>query len=399
MSLKDKKILLGISSGIAAYKAAFLVRELVKSGAIVKVVMTPGAKDFVTPLTLSTLSHNPVFSTFFEKESGEWTNHVELGMWADLMLLAPATANTIAKMANGQCDNLLLACYLSAKCPVFFAPAMDLDMFAHPATTANIQTLVQHGNYLIDAEEGFLASGLEGKGRMAEVDTIVKTIQQFFSDQETLKGKKVLISAGPTYEKIDSVRFIGNFSSGKMGFALAEEFAQRGAQVYLVAGPVVLKSKHPNIKQIDVVSAREMREACLQVFQDCNIVVMSAAVADFRPANTANNKIKKLDSSSAPVVELVQNPDILKEMGEIKTHQTLVGFALEDHNEEENALKKLKNKNLDFLVLNSLNDKGAGFGTDTNKVTIFKKDSTKTPLPLMDKNILAKEIVTIVSEL
>lgn len=399
MSLKDKKILLGISSGIAAYKAAFLVRELVKAGALVKVVMTPGAKDFVTPLTLSTLSQNPVFSTFFEKESGEWTNHVELGMWADLMLIAPATANTIAKMANGQCDNLLLACYLSAKCPVFFAPAMDLDMFAHPATTANIQTLVQHGNYLIDAEEGFLASGLEGKGRMAEVDTIVKTIQQFFSDQETLKGKKVLISAGPTYEKIDSVRFIGNFSSGKMGFALAEEFAQRGAQVYLVAGPVVLKSKHPYIKQIDVVSAREMREACLQVFKDCNIVVMSAAVADFRPANTANIKIKKQDSSSAPIVELVQNPDILKEMGEIKTHQTLVGFALEDHNEEENALKKLKNKNLDFLVLNSLNDKGAGFGTDTNKVTIFKKDSTKIPLPLMDKNILAKEIVTIVSEL
>jgi len=399
MSLKDKKILLGISSGIAAYKAAFLVRELIKAGAIVKVVMTPGAKEFITPLTLSTLSQNPVFSTFFEKESGEWTNHVELGMWADLMLLAPATANTIAKMANGQCDNLLLACYLSAKCPVFFAPAMDLDMFAHPATTTNIQTLVQHGNYLIDAEEGFLASGLEGKGRMAEVDTIVKTIQQFFSDQETLKGKKVLISAGPTYEKIDSVRFIGNFSSGKMGFALAEEFAQRGAQVYLVAGPVVLKSKHPNIKQIDVVSAREMREACLQVFQDCNIVVMSAAVADFRPANTANIKIKKQDSSSAPIVELIQNPDILKEMGEIKTHQTLVGFALEDHNEEENALKKLKNKNLDFLVLNSLNDKGAGFGTDTNKVTIFKKDSTKIPLPLMDKNILAKEIVTIVSEL
>jgi phosphopantothenoylcysteine decarboxylase / phosphopantothenate---cysteine ligase len=399
MSLKDKKILLGISSGIAAYKAAFLVRELIKASAIVKVVMTPGAKEFVTPLTLSTLSQNPVFSTFFEKESGEWTNHVELGMWADLMLIAPATANTIAKMANGQCDNLLLACYLSAKCPVFFAPAMDLDMFAHPATIANIQTLVQHGNYLIDAEEGFLASGLEGKGRMAEVDTIVKTIQQFFSDQETLKGKKVLISAGPTYEKIDSVRFIGNFSSGKMGFALAEEFAQRGAQLYLVAGPVVLKSKHPNIKQIDVVSAREMREACLQVFQDCNIVVMSAAVADFRPANTANIKIKKQDSSSAPIVELVQNPDILKEMGEIKTHQTLVGFALEDHNEEENALKKLKNKNLDFLVLNSLNDKGAGFGTDTNKVTIFKKDSTKTPLPLMDKNILAKEIVTIVSEL
>jgi phosphopantothenoylcysteine decarboxylase / phosphopantothenate---cysteine ligase len=399
MSLKDKKILLGISSGIAAYKAAFLVRELIKASAIVKVVMTPGAKEFVTPLTLSTLSQNPVFSTFFEKESGEWTNHVELGMWADLMLIAPATANTIAKMANGQCDNLLLACYLSAKCPVFFAPAMDLDMFAHPATIANIQTLVQHGNYLIDAEEGFLASGLEGKGRMAEVDTIVKTIQQFFSDQETLKGKKVLISAGPTYEKIDSVRFIGNFSSGKMGFALAEEFAQRGAQVYLVAGPVVLKSKHPNIKQIDVVSAREMREACLQVFQDCNIVVMSAAVADFRPANTANIKIKKQDSSSAPIVELVQNPDILKEMGEIKTHQTLVGFALEDHNEEENALKKLKNKNLDFLVLNSLNDKGAGFGTDTNKVTIFKKDSTKTPLPLMDKNILAKEIITIVSEL
>jgi phosphopantothenoylcysteine decarboxylase/phosphopantothenate--cysteine ligase len=399
MSVKDKKILLGISSGIAAYKAAFLVRELVKAGAIVKVVMTPGAKEFVTPLTLSTLSQNPVYSEFSNPITGEWTNHVELGLWADIMLIAPTTANTLAKMAHGICDNLLLACYLSAKCPVFFAPAMDLDMFSHPSTTANIQALVHRGNNLIDAEEGFLASGLEGKGRMAEVANIVNALESFFSQQLSLAGKTVLVSAGPTFEKIDSVRFIGNFSSGKMGFALAEEFANRGAKVELIAGPVSLKSIHPNITQTNVVSAVEMHAACMKHYNNCNIVVMSAAVADFRPANTANIKIKKQDSSSAPIVELVQNPDILKEMGEIKTHQTLVGFALEDHNEEENALKKLKNKNLDFLVLNSLNDKGAGFGTDTNKVTIFKKDSTKTPLPLMDKNILAKEIVTIVSEL
>lgn len=399
MSVKDKKILLGISSGIAAYKAAFLVRELVKAGAIVKVVMTPGAKEFVTPLTLSTLSQNPVYSEFSNPITGEWTNHVELGLWADIMLIAPTTANTLAKMAHGICDNLLLACYLSAKCPVFFAPAMDLDMFSHPSTTANIQALVHRGNNLIDAEEGFLASGLEGKGRMAEVANIVNALESFFSQQLSLAGKTVLVSAGPTFEKIDSVRFIGNFSSGKMGFALAEEFANRGAKVELIAGPVSLKSIHPNITQTNVVSAVEMHAACMKHYNNCNIVVMSAAVADFRPANTANIKIKKQDSSSAPIVELVQNPDILKEMGEIKTHQTLVGFALEDHNEEENALKKLKNKNLDFLILNSLNDKGAGFGTDTNKVTIFKKDSTKIALPLQNKNILAKEIVTIVSEL
>ncbi len=399
MSVKDKKILLGISSGIAAYKAAFLVRELVKAGAIVKVVMTPGAKEFVTTLTLATLSQNPVYSEFSNPLTGEWTNHVELGLWADIMLIAPTTANTLAKMAHGICDNLLLACYLSAKCPVFFAPAMDLDMFSHPSTTANIQALVHRGNNLIDAEEGFLASGLEGKGRMAEVANIVNALESFFSQQLSLAGKTVLVSAGPTFEKIDSVRFIGNFSSGKMGFALAEEFANRGAKVELIAGPVSLKSIHPNITQTNVVSAVEMHAACMKHYNNCNIVVMSAAVADFRPANTANIKIKKQDSSSAPIVELVQNPDILKEMGEIKTHQTLVGFALEDHNEEENALKKLKNKNLDFLVLNSLNDKGAGFGTDTNKVTIFKKDSTKIALPLQNKNILAKEIVTIVSEL
>jgi phosphopantothenoylcysteine decarboxylase/phosphopantothenate--cysteine ligase len=399
MSVKDKKILLGISSGIAAYKAAFLVRELVKAGAIVKVVMTPGAKEFVTPLTLSTLSQNPVYSEFSNPITGEWTNHVELGLWADIMLIAPTTANTLAKMAHGICDNLLLACYLSAKCPVFFAPAMDLDMFSHPSTTANIQALVHRGNNLIDAEEGFLASGLEGKGRMAEVANIVNALESFFSQQLSLAGKTVLVSAGPTFEKIDSVRFIGNFSSGKMGFALAEEFANRGAKVELIAGPVSLKSIHPNITQTNVVSAVEMHAACMKHYNNCNIVVMSAAIADFRPAITANIKIKKQDSSSAPIVELVQNPDILKEMGEIKTHQTLVGFALEDHNEEENALKKLKNKNLDFLILNSLNDKGAGFGTDTNKVTIFKKDSTKIALPLQNKNILAKEIVTIVSEL
>lgn len=391
MLLKGKKILIGISAGIAAYKAAILVRELSKLGAEIQVIMTKDATSFVTPLTLATLSKKPVLIDFFKNETGEWNNHVELGLWADLMLIVPATANTLSKMANGQCDNLLIATYLSARCPVLFAPAMDLDMFAHPTTKENIAKLVSFGNKLIPPGIGELASGLHGEGRLAEVETILKSIVNHFNPK--LNKTRVLISAGPTYEKIDSVRYIGNFSSGKMGFALANAFAELGAKVDLVAGPTQLTSKHPNIIQHNVVSADEMYHKCISIAPKTNYIIMSAAVADFKPALTSDKKIKKKGAESL-TIELTQNKDILAELGKLKTSkQILVGFALEDHDEIKHASEKIKKKNLDFIVLNSLNDKGAGFGFDTNKVTIIDKKSTIKELPLASKNEIAIQIV------
>ncbi len=385
-------ILIGITGGIAAYKAAILVRNFIKAGYEVRVLMTPFAKHFITPLTMATLSKNPVFTEFYNPENGDWNSHVDLGLWADAFVIAPATANTIAKMANGIADNLLLTTYLSAKCPIFFAPAMDLDMYKHPATQKNIATLIERGNIVIDAESGELASGLEGKGRMAQPDKIFTVVDNFLSKKNDFEGKKVLVTAGPTYEHIDPVRFIGNYSSGKMGFAIAEELAKRGAEVFLVAGPVKLETPHPAIKRIDVTSAEEMWQQCKNIFPQTDIAILSAAVADYSPVTKSDTKIKK--NNDKLLLELKKNPDIAKNIGKMKkSGQITVGFALETDNEFQNALEKLKKKNLDFIVLNSLKDKGAGFNTDTNKVKFIHKDGTVKDFELKMKTEVAQDIV------
>jgi phosphopantothenoylcysteine decarboxylase/phosphopantothenate--cysteine ligase len=374
--LKGKKVLLGISGGIAAYKSAFLVRLFIKAGAQVKVVMTPAAKEFVTPLTLSTLSKNEVFSSFTEDDEDEqWNNHVELGLWADFMLLAPATANTLSKMASGNSDNFLLATYLSAKCPVFFAPAMDLDMYKHPSTKKSFESLKSYGNIMIPAGTGELASGLKGEGRMAEPEEIITFLEAHFSKNLPLKGRKVLITAGPTYEAIDPVRFIGNHSSGKMGFELAKKAAGLGAEVILISGPTHLEIEDPNINLIRVVSTREMYLAVHNHFKNVDVAIAAAAVSDYKPKNVAAQKIKKAEENLS--LELTKTQDILLSMGKKKTHQKLIGFALETNNELAHAREKLAKKNLDFIVLNSLNDAGAGFKKDTNKITLVYKDSEK----------------------
>ncbi|APG66369.1 phosphopantothenoylcysteine decarboxylase [Tenacibaculum todarodis] len=391
--LSGKKILLGITAGIAAYKTASLVRLFIKSGAEVKVIMTPASKDFITPLTLSTLSKNPVHSTFYDKEDENelWNNHVDLGLWADVFLVAPATANTLSKMANGTCNNLLLATYLSAKCPVYFAPAMDLDMYIHPSTKTSLDKLQGFGNVMIPATSGELASGLVGEGRMAEPEDIVSFIEKDVHSKLPLRGKKVLITAGPTYEAIDPVRFIGNHSSGKMGFEVAKTAASLGAEVFLVSGPSSQKVKHSFIQRIDVKSAEEMYNACHKVYKTVDIAILSAAVADYKPKNIATQKIKKKDASLH--IELSPTKDILKSLGEIKTNQFLVGFALETNNEVENAKKKIKSKNLDLIVLNSLQDKGAGFAGDTNKITIIDKDFSQQVFELKSKKEVSKDII------
>jgi phosphopantothenoylcysteine decarboxylase/phosphopantothenate--cysteine ligase len=390
-----KKILLGISGSIAAYKTPLIVRQLVKAGAEVKVVMTPSSTDFVSKLTLSTLSKNPVLTDLFDEAT--WANHVELGRWADVMVIAPLSCNTLSKMATGLCDNLLMAVYLSAVCPVMVAPAMDEDMWHHPTTKSNLDTIGKHGCRVIDVGYGELASGLVGEGRMAEPEAIVKEIEYFLSRSEQLTGKKALVTAGPTYEAIDPVRFIGNHSSGKMGYAIAEELASRGAEVHLVSGPVSLKAKHRNIHLTAVNSAEEMFNACSH-HKDYDIAVMAAAVADYTPVNVAPDKIKK--NGEALSVDLKKTKDILGSLGKEKTNgQVLVGFALETKNETEYAEKKLKEKNADLIVLNTLRDDGAGFGHDTNKVTLFFKDHSKKQFDLKPKTELAKDIVDSIIEL
>lgn len=394
--LAGRKIILGVCGGISAYKCATLVRLLVKSGAEVKVIMTPSAHQFITPLTLATLSKNPVLTSFEKEKTGEWNNHVELGIWADAMIIAPATANMIAKIANGICDNLLLATYLSARCPVWLAPAMDLDMLQHPSTTANLEKIRSFGNLMIEPGYGELASGLTGTGRMAEPEDIFNQIAFFLNKDQKLKGKKVLVTAGPTYEAIDPVRFIGNHSTGKMGFAIAEELAQQGAIVNLIAGPTHQQARHPGITVREVVSAEEMYNACTAVFDKSDIAVLAAAVADYRPANASTEKIKKNGSLS---LELTRTRDIAESLGKLKTkNQFVVGFALETNDEQENALKKLKAKNFDLIVLNSLNDPGAGFGHDTNKIAIFDRQHKMTTFTLKDKKAVAKDIVNAIVE-
>ena len=389
--LKGKHIILGISGGIAAYKSASLLRLFVKAGAEVQVVITPAGKEFITPVTLSALSGKPVVSEFFTANTGEWHSHVDLGLWADAMVIA--TANTIAKMANGVAGNMLVTTYLSAKAPVFIAPAMDLDMMAHPSTKRNIELLRSYGNHIIEASEGELASHLVGKGRMEEPENIVAVLERFFAQKEDLSNKKVLITAGPTYEKIDPVRFIGNYRSGKMGYALALNAAERGAEVTLVSGPVNLSINHPSVKVVHVESAKEMLSACEKAFPESDIAIMCAAVADYAPANPSETKIKR-EKSEIPEIKLVKNPDIAKTLGQVKKPgQTLVGFALETDNESVNAHSKLKSKNLDMIVLNSLRDKGAGFGTDTNKVTIYTADGRTLPFDTKSKTEVAGDII------
>ena len=386
--LKNKHIILGITGSIAAYKAAYIIRALVKKGAEVQVVITPAGKEFITPLTLSTLSSHPVISEFFSNRDGTWNSHVDLGLWADVMLIAPATASTIGKMANGVADNMLITTYLSCKAPVFIAPAMDLDMFAHPSTQQNLERLRSFGNRIIEPAEGELASHLVGKGRMEEPDKIVATLEDFFTSQ-----KKIVITAGPTYEKIDPVRFIGNYSSGKMGFALAEVCAQQGAEVTLIAGPVSLKTKHPNIKRIDVESAEEMYQAAMTAFPEADAGILCAAVADYRPDIQAAEKIKR-ETEGEMTLRLVPNKDIAASLGAIKQQgQILVGFALETNDEAVHAERKLKRKNLDFIVLNSLRDAGAGFRCDTNKISIIDKEGELTTYPLKNKQEVAVDIV------
>ena len=391
--LKEKKILLGITAGIAAYKTASLVRLFIKLGAEVKVIMTPASKNFITPLTLSTLSKNPVHSTFYSKEDENelWNNHVELGLWADYMLIAPATANTLSKMANGTCDNLLLATYLSSKCPVYFAPAMDLDMYKHPSSIESLNKLQSFDNILIPATSGELASGLIGEGRMAEPEDIVSFIEKDISSKLPLKGKKVLVTAGPTYEAIDPVRFIGNHSSGKMGFAIASAAANLGAEVFLISGPSNQQIKHSLVHRVDVVSAEEVYDASHMYFKDVDIAILSAAVADYKPKNSASHKIKKTDTTLE--LSLLPTKDILASLGAIKKQQYLVGFGLETNNEIENAKGKLKRKNLDAIILNSLQDKGAGFANDTNKITIIDKELNEKAFKLKSKVAVAKDIM------
>ena len=394
--LSGKKVLLGVTAGIAAYKAAILVRGFIKAGAEVRVIMTPEAKDFVTPLTLSTLSKNEVYSTFVsdDNENAVWNNHVELGLWADFFVIAPATANTLSKMTSGASDNLLLATYLSAKCPVYFAPAMDLDMYKHPSTHHSFEVLTSYGNIMIPATSGELASGLEGKGRMAEPEDIVRFIEDDILSKLPLKGKKLLITAGPTYEAIDPVRFIGNHSSGKMGFEIAEASARQGAEVFLITGPTHLQTKSKMITTIRVTSAGEMFDAVANKFDQVDIAIAAAAVADYRPSRVADQKIKKKES--ALVINLEPTQDILAYMGSVKKNQFLVGFALETENEVENAQGKLQRKNLDLIVLNSLNDTGAGFKTETNKVTFIKQDGTVLPQNLKTKTEVAEDLLNLI---
>lgn len=391
--LQGKKIVLGITGSIAAYKSAVLTRLLVKAGAEVKVVMTDSAKTFITPLTLSTLSKNPALSEFIKDESGQWNNHVDLGLWADAMIIAPASANTIAKMASGRCDNLLLAVYLSARCPVFLAPAMDLDMLQHDATKENLQKIASFGNHILDPAYGELASGLVGTGRMAEPEEIVAEIEDFFSRRQALKGKNVLVTAGPTHEAIDPVRFIGNHSTGKMGYAIAESLANLGAHVTLVSGPTAMHTSHPQVSVKKVMSAEEMYEACVAVFPQTDIAVLAAAVADYRPTVKADQKIKKKDENLT--IELTKTRDIAASLGKIKQkNQMVVGFALETEHEQDNALKKLESKNFDMIVLNSLNDAGAGFGHDTNKITLIDRSGAVKKFDLKSKKAVARDIVS-----
>lgn len=394
--LNGKNVLLGVSGGIAAYKTASLVRLLIKAGAHVQVVMTPASLDFVTPLTLSTLSKNPVYSTFYNEEEANatWNNHVELALWADYMLIAPATANTLSKMASGTCDNLLMATYLSAKCPVYFAPAMDLDMYIHPTTKINFDKLQSFGNTIIPAESGELASGLSGEGRMAEPENIIQFIEKDLESKLPLKGIKVLITAGPTYEAIDPVRFVGNHSSGKMGFDIATAAANLGAEVVLVSGPTHLQMKHNLVHLIRVTSADEMYEVCHQHYESSDVAIAAAAVADYKPKNIATQKIKKTETTFT--IELEKNKDILLSLGQLKKHQFLIGFALETENEIDNAKIKIEKKNLDLIVLNSLNDKGAGFGKPTNKVTFIDKDFNIFENPLKSKELVAEDIVNLI---
>lgn len=391
--LKGKHIILGITGSIAAYKAAYIIRGLVKKGAEVQVVITPSGKEFITPLTLATLSSHPVISEFFSNRDGTWNSHVDLGLWADVMLIAPATASTIGKMANGIADNMLVTTYLSCKAPVFVAPAMDLDMFAHPTTQQNLDRLRSFGNRIIEPASGELASHLVGKGRMKEPDKIIEALEEFFSERQELKGKKIVITAGPTYEKIDPVRFIGNYSSGKMGYALAEACANRGAEVILVSGPVSLSTHHPSIKRIDVESADEMYEATVHAFQEANAAILCAAVADYRPENKAEQKIKR-EKDEELLLRLVANKDIAAALGSMKKDgQVLVGFALETQNGVQHATGKLERKNLDFIVLNSLSDAGAGFRCDTNKVSILERNGLITEYALKSKTEVAGDIV------
>ena len=389
--LQGKKIVLGITGSIAAYKACYLIRGLIKQGAEVQVIITPAGKEFITPLTLSTLTGKPVVSEFFDRRDGSWHSHVQVGIWADAMIIAPASASTIGKMANGVADNMLITTYLSMKAPVFVAPAMDLDMYAHPSTQKNLETLRSYGNYIIEPGIGFLASKLEGKGRMEEPENIIKVLESFFAERADLQGKKVLITAGPTYEKLDPVRFIGNYSSGKMGIALAEECAERGAFVELICGPVGIKANHPNITRTDVESAEQMYQVAKKIFPDTDAAILCAAVADFTPAIVAENKIKR--EGNKLILELEPTKDIAKALGQMKKQgQVMVGFALETNDEENHAKEKLQKKNLDFIVLNSLQDEGAGFQHNTNKVTLIDKDS-ETSFPLKSKKEVAKDIV------
>ncbi|WP_066627162.1 bifunctional phosphopantothenoylcysteine decarboxylase/phosphopantothenate--cysteine ligase CoaBC [Labilibacter marinus] len=397
MVLKNKKIILGVTAGIAAYKAAVLTRLLVKQGAEVKVIMTKKAKEFITPLTMATLSKNPIVVDFYNPENGDWNSHVDMGLWADAFIIAPATANTMGKMANAIADNLLVTTYLSARCPVFVAPTMDLDMYLHPANQRNMKTLEADGVHMIEAETGELASGLSGKGRMAEPENIVEDISSYFQEKAKVSkgefdGRKFLVNAGPTYEKIDPVRYIGNFSSGKMGYNIAEVLAEKGAKVTLISGPVSIKANHPQIDVVKVTSALEMNEACKEYFPECDGAVLSAAVADYTPVVFADQKIKSSDKEM--MVALKATQDIAQYLGSIKREgQLLVGFALETENAEENALKKLKEKNLDLIVLNSLQNEGAGFGGDTNKVTIIDGENNKEEFTLKSKREVAIDIV------
>ncbi len=401
--LKGKKIILAVSGSIAAYKSALLVRLLVKQEAEVKVIMTKEAQTFITPLTLATLSKNPVLSDFVKDNTGTWNNHVDLGLWADVMIIAPATSNTLAKCAQGLCDNLLQATYLSARCPVFFAPAMDLDMYQHPATLHNLKLLQSYGNQVIPSEHGELASGLVGQGRMAEPEHIVQFLEKFFgasSQSLPLEGKKAIVTAGPTYEAIDPVRFIGNHSTGKMGYAVAESLANQGAEVTLVSGPSKLHLEHPRVEVVRTVSAQQMYEATREKFAEASIVVLAAAVADFTPRVVADQKIKKKEGQEHMQIELVRTVDIAQTLGKIKSaHQVITGFAMETENALANAQSKLERKNFDMIVLNSLNEKGAGFGHDTNKVTIIEREKEDyQEWPLKSKKEVANDIVKLITK-
>ncbi|WP_302589523.1 bifunctional phosphopantothenoylcysteine decarboxylase/phosphopantothenate--cysteine ligase CoaBC [uncultured Muribaculum sp.] len=398
-TLKGKHIILGITGGIAAYKSAMLLRLLIKAGAEVQVIMTPAAKEFITPVTLSALSGKPVISEFFTANTGQWNSHVDLGLWADAMIIAPATACTIAKMAHGVADNMLVTSYLSSKAPVFVAPAMDLDMMAHPSTRENLKLLQSYGNHIIEPAAGELASHLTGKGRMQEPEIIVGHIVEFFKTQNDLSGKNILITAGPTYERIDPVRFIGNFSTGKMGYAIADECARRGASVTLVSGPVAIVPTEPSVSVVRVESAQQMLDACLNVFPEADTAIMCAAVADYTVANPATTKIKR-EGCEPPAITLKKNPDIAQTLGKAKqSWQKVIGFALETDNEEENARKKLANKNLDMIVMNSLRDAGAGFGTDTNRVTIYTAAGATLPFDTKSKASVASDIVNTILSL